>query len=573
MKRVIKIILPIVLSVVIILCTCWYLFEYDREFTRDMLLTCARFSESQGNHNIAAWFYNRAYSQSGDNDAVACELAQQYKSSGNYTKAEFTLSNAIADGGGIDLYVALCQTYVEQDKLLDAVNMLNNVTNEEIKSQLDSMRPAAPVSLPEPGFYSQYISVTLESDENSIYASTDGNVPSTQKDLYKEPIVLSDGENTIYAIAVSENGLVSQSSIYAYTVGGVVAEMDFADPAVEASVRKLLNVDKNKKLFTNDLWTIKEFTVPKNAKSYADLKHMSFLEKLTIKSGASEELQNIANLSNLQQLTISNTTVSQDALKTIASLPLLNKLTLANCGLTGISPLKDAVNLEILDLNNNTIRAIDAISFMTKLKELDLSHNAVTTLDALSSNTALTKLNISSNDIKTISPISSLTGLKWLDASTNSISELGEIGNLAVLSTLSLKNNKLKNINNLKGCSELTDLDLSSNEIKSIKVVTTLKNMMYFKCSENKLTELPAFDKNCALVTIDASNNQIESLSPLGGLKQLNNVNLDYNKEISSVSALAKCPKLIEVNVYGTKVTDVSDLTDQSIIVNYNPTN
>ena len=97
--------------------------------------------------------------------------------------------------------------------------------------------------------------------------------------------------------------------------------------------------------------------------------------------------------------------------------------------------------------------------------------------------------------------------------------------------------------------------------------------MMYFKCSENKLTELPAFDKNCALVTIDASNNQIESLSPLGGLKQLNNVNLDYNKEISSVSALAKCPKLIEVNVYGTKVTDVSDLTDQSIIVNYNPTN
>ena len=32
--------------------------------------------------------------------AGAIELAEQYKSSGNFTKAEFTLSNAIADGGG-----------------------------------------------------------------------------------------------------------------------------------------------------------------------------------------------------------------------------------------------------------------------------------------------------------------------------------------------------------------------------------------------------------------------------------------------------------------------------------------
>jgi hypothetical protein len=46
---------------------------------------------------------------------------------------------------------------------------------------------------------------------------------------------------------------------------------------------------------------------------------------------------------------------------------------------------------------------------------------------------------------------------------------------------------------------------------------------------------------------------------------------MEYNEEISSVKALAKCPNLIQVNVFGTKVRDVSSLTDQSIIVNYNP--
>jgi Leucine-rich repeat (LRR) protein len=72
-------------------------------------------------------------------------------------------------------------------------------------------------------------------------------------------------------------------------------------------------------------------------------------------------------------------------------------------------------------------------------------------------------------------------------------------------------------------------------------------------------------------VNITGSYNLLSSLNSLGGLKKLNNVIMEYNTEISSVNALAKCPNLIQVNVFGTKVRDVSALTDQSIIVNYNP--
>ena len=46
---------------------------------------------------------------------------------------------------------------------------------------------------------------------------------------------------------------------------------------------------------------------------------------------------------------------------------------------------------------------------------------------------------------------------------------------------------------------------------------------------------------------------------------------MDYNEDIESIDVLADCPVLIQVNVYGTKVKDVKKLTDQSIIVNYNP--
>lgn len=571
MKKTLRILLPILLAIVIIICSCWYLFVYDREFTRDVLVSCARINESNGSHNIAAWFYNLAYAQAGNNDAVACELAEQYKSSGNYTKAEYTLSNAIADGGGVELYIALCKTYIEQDKLLDAVNMLNNITNPQIKEQLDAMRPAAPTTLPAPGFYSQYISVSLEAPTGVIYATADGQYPSIETP-YTKPIALKDGENTIQAVAVSDNGLVSPLSIYVYTVGGVIEVVKFSDTTVETSIRKILNVDADKVIYTNDLWTIKEFTVPSGAKSLADIRHMTFLEKLTIDKSASKQLDNISPMVNLTELTIVNTTVSQEELSVIASLPMLKKLKLQSCSLTGIAPLKNATGLTTLDLNNNTIRVISAIGAMKDLQVLNLSHNAVADLSALSSNATLTELNVSSNDLKSLAPISTLTGLKTLDASTNAITELGDIGNLTALTTLSLKNNKLSKIGTLNKCTALTDLNVSSNSLTDISGLSKLTALMYFDCSHNELKKLPSFPSSCALVSIDASYNKITSADPLSGLKRLNKVNLDYNPKLSSIKSLAKCPVMVEVNAYGTKVTSISALTDIGIVVNYDPT-
>ena len=571
MKKTIGIILSIILSVAIILCTAWYLLVYDRAFTRDMLLTFARYSESHGNHGTATWFYNLAYSQSGDNDAVAIELAEQYEISGNYTKAEFTLSNAIADGGGIELYVALCKTYVEQDKLLDAVTMLDNITNTEIKEKLASMRPAAPTTVPDPGFYNQYISVTLKGDGGTIYASTDGQYPSVEKSLYTQPLPLRDGENTIYALTVSDSGLVSPLAIYGYTVGGVIELMNFNDKAVETEVRKLLNVAEDAVLYTNDLWTIKSFTMPSDAASYADLKHMAFLESLTIQNGVADELRHLSTLSNLTELNISGTSVSQEVLKSIGALPILHKLTLQSCSLTSVAPLENAKELITLDLRNNTIRNIDALSGMQKLQELCLQHNAVTDISALATLSALNKLDISYNALTSLGSIGSLSALTWLDAGTNTISDLGTLGNLTSLSYLSLKSNKLTDASVIAGCTSLTELDISSNSLTDITGLSALSKMMYFNFSHNQVSKLPAFATDCALVTIDGSHNSITSLDNLGGLKNLNNVHMDYNSGISSVKALANCPVLIEVNVYATKVKDVSALTNQSIIVNFNP--
>ena len=571
MKRLIRVLFPLILVIAIIFCLVWYIFEYDREFTRDMLLTGARYFEAQGNRTVAAAFYDLAYSHSGDNDAVAIELAAQYKASGNYTKAEFTLSNAISDGGDVELYIALCQTYVEQDKLLDAVAMLNSITSPEIKEKLEVLRPKAPTVSAEPGFYSQYISVDVLSDGGTLYVTTNGEYPSVSEAPYSEPIQLVLGENTIIALSVAENGLVSPLSTFGYIVGGVIEEVTFTDPAIDAALHEILGMDPEAPIFTNHLWDILEFDMPADAADYSDLKYLTSLERLTIDGGISAELDKLSVLSHLCELSISDCTVPEESLQKITQLPRLNVLSLRNCGISSVSAISSAANLISLNLSGNAVRNLAPLSNLSKLQELILDHNAVSDLTPLMTLTALEKLDVSYNALTTIAPLASVTTLTWLNAGSNSIVDVGELNRLTALTYLSLEKNSITDISRAANCTGLTELNIANNAITDISMLYPLNKLMYLNFAYNQVTELPQLSKDCALVTVDGTGNQLASLAVLGGMKALNNVYMDYNAEIASVAELVDCPVLIQVNVYGTKVTEVTMLTDQSIIVNYNP--
>lgn len=571
MKRALRIIVPLVLAIAVIGCMVWYLLVYDRDFTKDLLLSQARVFENAGNHKVSAWLYDIAYYHSSQEPEVAIELARQYKTAGNYTKAEYTLSKAIAQSSDPALYAELCATYVEQDKLLDAVTMLNSITDPAIKEELDARRPQAPALKPEPGFYSQYISVTAQSTAPAMYISTGKEYPSTALP-YSEPVTLAGGETTIYALAVSEDGLVSPLTVGGYTVGGVIEQVSFADAAIESAIRNALGVDADTVLYTDDLWAITQFTVPADAESYEDLSLLTYLRSLTVKDGADSDLSALSKLTGLEELTISGCRLDETELTAIGTLVSLQKLTLSGCSLTGIAPLEKLTKLVNLDLSNNAIRNISALSGMTGLQELSLRSNALTDLSSLSGLSGLTKLDVSYNSLTSLSPIAGISGLKSLDASQNQLSSADSVSKLTGLSSLNLSNNALVDCGALAACVELNDLNVSNNTLTDISALNALTELITLNFSYNQVTSLPAFDKECSLVTIDGSHNQITDLEALSGLPKLNNVLMDYNEKLSSLKPLNDCPLLVLVNAYGTKVTEVSFLTQKSVIVNFDPT-
>ena len=491
MKKFFKILIPIILVIAIIACIGWYLLIYDRDFTRDMLLNGARYFEERGNHSVSSWFYDQAYEQANDNDMVAIELAQQHKQSGNYTKAEYTLTKAISDGASTELYVALCKTYMEQDKLLDIVKLLDAVLAEnstvdlQVQQELMEMRPTAPVSTPETGFYSQYINASISCDSGKLLVNTNGEYPSIHDEPSNGEVELVEGENTIYAIAISDEGLVSPLSIFGYTIGGIIKEVEITDSAMEEAIRLHLAVDSSKVLYTNDLWSLTYFTVPEGAEDLSALSYMTFMEDLAIESVPSGQLNYLSSLVNLTSLQIRDTSVSADELKLIGSLPKLERLTISDCGLTTAAGLEGASSLVYLDLSQNTIRNLDPLMSMPNLQEVYLQNNAVDDLSVLSSLSGLKKLNVSYNLLTSMTPVYNCTTLTELHAGNNKVTSLIGIEKLTALEVLNVSFNALTEANGISACVNLLELDISNNAITDISALAALSKLTSFNFSRN----------------------------------------------------------------------------------------
>lgn len=571
MKRFLKFLIPFLLCIGILVSIAWYLLVYDREFTRDVLISQARFFDSNGNAKFASMLYDWAYDYTGQSDDVAIELAQQYKADGNYTKAEYTLTNAIADGATVDLYVALCKTFVQQDKLLDAVNMLDSIGDPAIKAKLDAMRPQAPAGDPEPGYYTQYFSVSLRSDKGEIYYTTDGLYPTMKAAPFAEPLPLSGGETIIHAISVDSTGLVSPLSILNYTIGGVIEPAVFTDPAIELAVREKLGAEEDSILMTDMLWSITDFTVPDAAGSLDDLALMPYLEVLRVPNFNLESLDFLSSLQSLRELDLTGCRFPADQLAALAELPELRKLSLAGCGLSTIADLEGTNRLTSLDLSSNTLRNLEVLTSMTGLTELYLQHNAVTSLDSLGEIPSLEKLDISFNSVKDLQPLGTCTKLAWLNAGNNLLTSLKGLDALPVLSHLDADHNSLSRISELSNCMELAELNLSNNSLTSLSALENHTKLVTLNVSYNALTEFPYWPDGSVLATIDASYNKITSVYPLHNLEELTYVYVDYN-QLTTVDPIADCFRLVMVNAYGNEIEDVSKLTDHNIIVNYDPT-
>ena len=548
MKHALKIILPIILILALIIGACCLFLIARRDLTESIFVYWGEHFYEAGRYSRAVSFYKAAMHFAPKDADLAIRLADAYKKSGNYTKAEYTLVSAITQiPDSVQLYVALSKTYVEQDKLLDAETMLGRITNDAVRTQIDALRPAAPVIEPESGNYSEYIDVTVTGASGTVYAVCNSDFPASEQDVYTGPISLEAGESKIVALSVAENGLVSDAVYAGYTVGNVVEEVKLADAGMDAYVRELLGKTAGSAIMSDELWAVEELDLPDTVASLEDLPYFTGLHSLSLHHGTGLDL---SVLSQLRTLDLSGCTLSTAAMNTIVTLSELTSLNLSGCAVAEIDALIGLQKLETLDLSNNTVSDLTALSALLALRELNLTNNPITSL----------------------SNLKNCTELETLYAGQCAITRIAGLADHTKLKTLVLSANKITDISALAGCTAIETLDLSGNSISDISVVSGFKNLVDLNVSSNQITDLPQFDADTPLWHVDISHNQIESLAGLEGNLAVNFINADYNR-IKSVAKLESCIMLVRMNLWDNPVDadEVKQLQDIGILINYNP--
>jgi hypothetical protein len=121
----------------------------------------------------------------------------------------------------------------------------------------------------------------------------------------------------------------------------------------------------------------------------------------------------------------------------------LTKLVAGNCGITDLTGLEGATNLQMLLLRVNRIRDLSPLAGLVNLQQLLISENQVADL----------------------SPLAGLTSLQYLDFHHNQVSDLTPLADLANLQQLILYNNQVSDLSPLLGLTKLRVLELGENPL------------------------------------------------------------------------------------------------------------
>ena len=207
-------------------------------------------------------------------------------------------------------------------------------------------------------------------------------------------------------------------------------------------------------------------------------------------------------------------------------------------GISDLTGLEFATNLEWLKIQGNQISDLSPLKGLTKLNLLDISGNEIIDLSPLAELKNLRHVKVSHNNISDISPLASLSNLKRFDSWGNPLSDLSSLVRLEIIDICGGEPDisTLEGAKNLKelyllGCgvsdvspmaklTGLTRLGLPGNRISDISLLAKLTDLKWLELADNKISDVSPLAQLKNLKWLHVGGNMISDFSPLDGLRE-----------------------------------------------------
>ncbi len=154
-----------------------------------------------------------------------------------------------------------------------------------------------------------------------------------------------------------------------------------------------------------------------------------------------------------------------DSVITVSDMQKLTVLTSYNGGISSLSGLESATQLNHIALGENPIANLAPLAHLTNLRYLIMPSCQISDLRPLSRLTQLVEINLRRNPIADVIPIAGLGQLQYLDLSRCEIADIKALAGLASLEVLQLNHNQIMDVRPLSTLASLKALEIQENLI------------------------------------------------------------------------------------------------------------
>ena len=284
---------------------------------------------------------------------------------------------------------------------------------------------------------------------------------------------------------------------------------------------------------------------------------METLNRLDTNNRGISNLTGLETAINLEDLRLNHNLISD--ISPLAELLRLLRVELEDNTISDISPLKGLINLDSLHISHNLISDISPVEGLVNLRWVNLGHNVVDDWSPLADLVKLEGLNMSDNPVADLSPLTGLISLRYFHSWGTPILDLAPLAESPKLREISICGGEISDLSPLEGLTSLKELYFPGNEITDISPLASLTGLTRLSLEGNEISDIGPLEKLSGLTWIDLHRNTISDVSPLSELSNLTWLDLSQNR-ITDVLSLASLSNLTWMGLTENPIADISSL-------------
>ncbi len=284
---------------------------------------------------------------------------------------------------------------------------------------------------------------------------------------------------------------------------------------------------------------------------------MARLTRLEANNRGISNLTGLETAINLEDLRLEHNLISD--ISPLAELVRLHRIELEDNTISDISPLKGLINLESLHISHNLISDISPVAGLINLRGVNFGHNIVVDWSPLAGLVKLEGITMSHNPAADLVPLTGLINLRGFHSWGTPILSLAPLTESPKLQVINICGGEISDISPLEGLASLKELYLPGNEVADISTLASLTGLIRLSLEGNEISDVSPLETLNGLTWIDLHRNAISDVSPISALSNLTWLDLSQNR-ISDVSSLAALPNLTWMGLTENPISDISSL-------------